>query len=78
MNELLDFLETRYTSSEIIELLKDFDEDKLGDYAIKNDVCILCGGELVIHRWEEEREFWGSIVKEPLSELKCCECGETF
>lgn len=79
MDELLDFLETRYTSSEIIELLNDFDEDKLKDYAIKNDLCVLCGGDLYLHRWDEPRgEHFGFPCKEPMSELKCESCNETY
>jgi ribosomal protein S27AE len=78
MKEIIEILEERYSPEEIWELFDNYDEDQLRDYFIKNDICPLCGNELFVHRWEENREWWGSIVKEPLSELRCSNCGETF
>ena len=78
MEELIDVLETRYSPSEIIQILNEYDEQKLEDYALKNDLCVRCGGELYTHRWNEKHEYWGAIVEEPLSELKCMMCGETY
>lgn len=78
MEELLNFLETKYSPSEIIELLNEFDEEKVEDYALAHDLCPRCGGDLMVHRWREKHEYWGSIVFESLSELKCESCNETF
>lgn len=78
MKELLEFLETRYTPSEIIELLNEFDQEKLEDYAIEHDICVRCGGGLIVHRWKEKREYWGSVAFESLSELRCENCQETY
>lgn len=78
MKELIDILEVNYSPEEVIQLLNEFDEDKLKDYALMHDICPLCGGGLYTHRWDEKREWWGSIVFEPLSELKCQNCGETY
>ena len=79
MEELIDCLETRYSPSEIIQILNEFDEQKLEDYALKNDICVKCGGELIVHRWEEDRgEFWGFPCRENMSELRCELCGEIY
>jgi len=78
MEELIDCLETRYSPEEIWELFDNYNEDQLRDYFIKNDICPLCGGIVYEHRWEEKRDWWGSICYEPLSELKCSNCGETY
>jgi len=78
VKELLEYLKERYSPSEIVELLNEFDEDQLRDYALENDVCPRCGGEIYTHRWEEKHEVWGAICFEPLSELKCSVCNETY
>ncbi len=78
MKELIEYLRERYTPSEIVELLNEFDEDILKDFAIENDVCPRCAGELILHRWDEKHEYWGAIVFEPLSELRCSNCDETY
>jgi uncharacterized protein YbaR (Trm112 family) len=79
MKELLDFLETRYSPSEIVDLLNEFDEIKLEDYAIEHDICPRCAGSLMVHKWKEDRgEFWGFPCKENMSELRCENCNETY
>lgn len=79
MKELLEYLRERYSVNEIVELLNDFDEEYLKDYAIDNDICPRCGGDLYLHRWDESRgEHFGFPCKEPMSELKCESCSETY
>jgi hypothetical protein len=79
MDELIQILEDSLSPSEIIEILKSFDEDKLRDYGIKNDICVNCGGDLILHRWEESRpEFWGFPCREEMCEIICVECGEIY
>lgn len=78
MNDLFEILEERYSYSEIVELLNEFNEERLREYAIDHEVCPRCAGMLFTHNWEEKREWWGSICFEPLSELKCENCGETY
>ncbi len=77
--DLIEILEERYSPSEIVELLNDFDESKLKDYAIEHDVCIKCYGNLVIHRYKEDRgEFWGFPCSEEMSELICECCNSVY
>jgi len=79
LNEIIEILEERFSPSEIIEILNDISDEKIEDYAIKNDICVRCGSGLVVHRWKEDRgEFQGFPCFEDMSELCCENCGETY
>jgi uncharacterized protein with PIN domain len=79
MEELLNYLETKYSPSEIVWLLNEFDQEKVEDYALAHDLCPRCGGDLMVYRWKEYRgEYFGFPAYEPLSELRCESCNETF
>lgn len=79
MKEIFECLEERYTVSEIVELLNEFDRNDLEEYAIGRNICPRCGGKLLVHRFKEDRgEFWGFPCKETIEELICEDCNETY
>ena len=79
MNELIEILEERFAPVEIIKLLDGIDKFDVDNYAVEHDICPVCLGELVIHRYKERRpDFWGFPAYEEMCELVCSRCGEVF
>lgn len=75
---LIEILAEDYSPQDVVQLINGIDEDELTAYALKNDICSQCGGNLVVHRWKEKHEYWGSIVFEDMEELRCKDCRETY
>lgn len=78
IRELVEVLEERYTLSEIVELLSDFDKEDLQNFAIQNNICPKCFDILTVHKWKEPSEHFGFPCREEMSELICVGCGEAF
>lgn len=79
MDEIIEMLEERHTPLEIVEILYSLDKFDVDNYAVEHDICPLCLGELVIHRYKDYRgDFWGFPAYEEMCELMCSRCGEVF
>lgn len=79
MDEIIEMLEERHTPLEIVEKLKSIDVFDIDNYAVGHDICPICLGELVIHRYKDYRgECFGFPSWEEMCELVCSRCGEVF
>jgi len=79
MNNLFEILEEDYTPSEIVEILDSYDESQLEDYALSNDICPKCYGNLLRHEYKEYRgEHFGFPAYENMVGCCCESCGEVF
>ncbi|MCE5220017.1 MAG: hypothetical protein LLF98_01815 [Clostridium sp.] len=79
MDSLFEILEEHYKSDEIIEMLRDFDRDDLEEYAISHNTCIRCGGDLLIHRWLEDKgEYCGDKTYKEMKVFVCENCQAEF
>lgn len=80
MKQLINILEdNNYSPFEIIELLDDIDENDIKEFALSNGICRLCGGDVLLCKWKEDRgEYFGFPAYEDMEELKCESCGETY
>ncbi len=81
MNSIFFLLEQQLSPSEVVELLTyflnfpDSSRDQLEEYAILNNICPKCFSKLTTYCWEERSEYFGRIVGEEMSELRCDCCG---
>lgn len=76
MEELFEILEKDLNPMEIIELLNEFDREKLITYAVKNNICPKCCSQLKVHGWKESRgDYFGFPSYEEMFELRCNDCG---
>lgn len=80
MEDLIEILEETLLPVEIVELLNELINNqyiiKLQEYAVDNDICPKCYGELSTYTFREDRgEHFGVPIKEEMHETRCKECG---